>query len=251
MLASDRHERAAVCTPAEVVHTAAVSPMTVRADGARTHAAGVFRGGPSAAVCFLEGNKVIRDGPQSGPSIRILPSRSITSRRRGPCIHGPATREGRQAVRERAPGTPGISLPRLRANSDLPRKLLLPCAAPCMRDSGQGPVNSDPTRKTIVTSHARSKDELGYLSGQSLVELPNPTRGSPANRVIHAEHRRVGGRPRRGLGQYGPHTRNSDLLRKGIVTPPAGNRDLSRKAIETPRARSLQKSRAKRRIFRS
>ncbi len=47
-----RKQKKAAVGPAKVPHTAAVRPILARADGARTYAAGIFEGGPLAAVLF-------------------------------------------------------------------------------------------------------------------------------------------------------------------------------------------------------
>ncbi len=189
---------------------------------------------------------MIPNGLQSGPSSCTLSSRPVKYRRQCTWVHGVATWETGQAGRlcvvcERAvrAGVPcwrGTPRPSGRVNSDLPRKLVSRCTALCVQDSWQEPPNSDSTRKVIVTSHARSKDEHRDPSGESLGELPDPARGSPANRGIHAEHRRVGGWLRRACCQYRP-------LLQGIVTPPARNSDLSRKVIVTRCARNSDLSR--------
>ncbi len=45
-----RKQAKAAVGPAKVPHTAAVYLILARADGVRTHAAGVFEGGPLAAI---------------------------------------------------------------------------------------------------------------------------------------------------------------------------------------------------------
>ncbi len=204
---------------------------------------------------------MIPNGLQSGPSSCALSSRPVKYRRQGAWVHGPATCEGRRtgrlcvvcerAARAGAPRWRGTSRPCVCVNSDLPRKLISRRTAPYVQDPWQELPNSDPTRKVIVTSHARSKDEHRDPSGESLVELPDPARGSPANRGIHLGHRRVGRWPRRGCCRYGPPAQgivtpsasNRDLLRKVIVTRCARNSDPARKIIVTSRARNSDPTR--------
>ena len=204
---------------------------------------------------------MIFGGPWSGPSIRSFVSRPFMPRQQRPRVHVPATWKGRRAgwlrvvddraARTGAPRWCGTFRPRLRENSDLPRKLASQRTALRIQDSWQEQRNSDPSRKGIVTNRARSRAGHQGIPVEYLVELPNPARVSPAKRRIHAGHCRAGAWSRSGCGQYRPPTQaivtppasNSDLPRKGIVTPHAGNSDLPRKGIVTSRARNSDLSR--------
>ncbi len=217
-----------------------------------------------AAVFYSEGSRARRNGSQGVPSIRNLLARPFTPCQHGAQLHGAATWEERRAGRLRAAceraaraGAPcwrGTSQPRVRVNSDLSRKLVPQCTALCVQDSWdswQEPPNSDPPRKVIVTSHARSKAVYQDVPGEFLIERSDLVRGSPANRNIVTGCCRVRGWSRRGCGQYRPPTQgivtapasNRDPSRKVIVTPYAGNSDHSRKVIVTPRARNSDHSR--------
>ena len=140
----------------------------------------------------------------------------------------------------------GAFRPSVLGNSDLPRKLALRRTALRVQDSWQEQSNSDPSRKGIETSCARSRAEHQSMPVEYPIELPDPGRRSPANRHVYAGHYRAGAWPQSGCGQYRPPIQgivtppasNRDLSRKGIVTPYAGNSDLPRKVIVTPRARN-------------
>ncbi len=194
---------------------------------------------------------MIRAGVWSGFSVCALSSRSSAPRRRGALTRSPATWEDRRARRLRvayertmragAPRSRGSSHPPAHGNSDRSRKIFLLRTALGTPKLRRGLANSDRSRKGIVTSRARAKDDCQYVRGGSTLECSNLACESSANQHIHAGHGRSGGRPRCGCGEYRPATQaiettpasNSDLTRKTIVTVPASNSDLLHKGIET------------------
>ncbi len=204
---------------------------------------------------------MIRADLWSGFSVCALSSRPSAPRRRGALTRGPATWEGRRArqlrvayertMRAGAPRSLGASHPPAHRNSDRSRKIVLLRTVLDTPKLRRGLVNSDRSRKGIVTSRARSKDDCQYFRGGSALECRNLACESSANQHVNAGYGRSVGRPRCGCGEYRPATQvivtapasNGDLSRKTIVTVPARNSDLPHKEIVTFCARNRDHSR--------
>ena len=160
----------------------------------------------------------------------------------------PASIEGRRfcgrAVRVGAFRSSGASPPYTRGNSDLPRKPG-PLRRPCFAWAWwQERANSDPVRKEIVTSHARSNGTDQFTPDGHQNVRPDLVCVFPANSHIDPELGGTEGRSRGGCGKYRPptqaivtyHASNSDPSYKVIVTCRARNSDPARKVIVTCRA---------------